>query len=139
MGAYPVSATVVWGHGETSDGTLIPVAETVAVVAARGRKRLIDSMIAFGALPLEVEAIPYTAMVSSANKCIEGVPGFGFVIARKDELASAKGRCHSRSLDLHAQWASMDQTAQWCYTHPPHLEAAFLPALDQPTAEGNDC
>src|SRR3546814_958496 len=69
-------------------------------------------MSAFGALPLEVEAIPYTAMVSSANKCIEGVPGFGFVIARKDELAAAKARCHSLSLDLHAQWAYMDRSEE---------------------------
>src|SRR3546814_14564619 len=82
-------------------------------------------MSAFGALPLEVEAIPYTAMVSSANKCIEGVPGFGFVIARKDELAAAKGRCHSLSLDLHAQWAYMDKTGQWRYTQPTHVVAAF--------------
>src|SRR3546814_12195289 len=88
-------------------------------------------MSAFGALPLEVEAIPYTAMVSSANKCIEGVPGFGFVIARKDELAAAKGRCHSLSLDLHAQWAYMDKTGQWRYTPPTHVVAAFLQALDE--------
>src|SRR3546814_19497427 len=93
-------------------------------------------MSAFGALPLEVEAIPYTAMVSSANKCIEGVPGFGFVIARKDELAAAKCRCHSLSLDLHAQWAYMDNTGQWRYTPPPHWVAAFLQALHEHAAEG---
>src|SRR3546814_1721756 len=88
--ADPAITHVVLVHCETSSGILNPVAEIAAVVAARGRKLLIDSMSAFGALPLEVEAIPYTAMVSSANKCIEGVPGFGFVIARKDEMAAAK-------------------------------------------------
>src|SRR3546814_18938489 len=87
--ADPAITHVVLVHCETSSGILNPVAEIAAVVAARGRKLLIDSMSAFGALPLEVEAIPYTAMVSSANKCIEGVPGFGFEIARKDELAAA--------------------------------------------------
>src|SRR3546814_11278356 len=74
--ADPAITHVVLVHCETSSGILNPVAEIAAVVAARGRKLLIDSMSAFGALPLAVEAIPYTAMVSSANKCIEGVPGF---------------------------------------------------------------
>src|SRR3546814_4407627 len=73
-------------------------------------------MSAFGALPLDVNEIPYTAMVSSANKCIEGVPGFGFVIAQKAELQGAKGRSHSLSLDLHAQWDYMEKTGQWRYT-----------------------
>src|SRR3546814_6816643 len=93
-------------------------------------------MSAFGALPLDVNEIPYTAMVSSANKCIEGVPGFGFVIARKAELQGAKGRSHSLSLDLHAQWDYMEKTVQWRYTPPTHVVAAFLQALDEHAAEG---
>jgi 2-aminoethylphosphonate-pyruvate transaminase len=75
-------------------------------------------------------------MVSSANKCIEGVPGFGFVIARKEELQGAQGRSHSLSLDLHAQWAYMEKTGQWRYTPPTHVVAAFLQALDEHAAEG---
>src|SRR3546814_17647659 len=75
-------------------------------------------------------------MVSSANKCIEGVPGFGFVIARKAELQGAKGRSHSLSLDLHAQWDYMEKTGQLRYTPPTHVVAAFLQALDEHAAEG---
>ena len=101
-----------------------------------GRKLLIDSMSAFGALPLDVADIPFAAMVSSANKCIEGVPGFGFVIARKDELEAAKGVSHSLSLDLHDQWTSMNKTQQWRFTPPTHVLAAFLKALDLHRDEG---
>ncbi|HMA16038.1 MAG TPA: 2-aminoethylphosphonate--pyruvate transaminase [Kiloniellaceae bacterium] len=136
LDADPAITHVVLVHCETSSGILNPVAEIAQVVAARGRKLLIDSMSAFGALPLEVGEIPYTAMVSSANKCIEGVPGFGFVIARRDELAAAKGRSHSLSLDLHAQWAYMEKTGQWRYTPPTHVVAAFLQALAEHAAEG---
>jgi 2-aminoethylphosphonate-pyruvate transaminase len=132
----PAIGHVVLVHCETSSGILNPVAEIAQVVAAKGRKLLIDSMSAFGALPLDVREIPYTAMVSSANKCIEGVPGFGFVIARKDELEAAKGRSHSLSLDLQAQWAYMEKTGQWRYTPPTHVVAAFLQALDEHAAEG---
>ena len=134
--ADPAITHVVLVHCETSSGILNPVAEIAQVVAARGKKLLIDSMSAFGALPLDVREIPYTAMVSSANKCIEGVPGFGFVVAQKAELEAAKGRSHSLSLDLHAQWANMEKTGQWRYTPPTHVVAAFLQALAEHEAEG---
>src|SRR5690606_26390383 len=93
-------------HCETSSGILNPLAEISDAVHSRGRKLLVDSMSAFGAVPLDVGLVPYEAMVSSANKCIEGVPGFGFVIAKKTALEAARGNSHSLSLDVHAQWAT---------------------------------
>ena len=89
LDADPAITHVVVVHCETSSGILNPVAEIAEAVQAKGRKLLIDSMSAFGAIPLDVNEIRYEAMVSSANKCIEGVPGFGFIIARKSELERA--------------------------------------------------
>jgi 2-aminoethylphosphonate-pyruvate transaminase len=123
-------------HCETSSGILNPVEELADAAHAAGRKVLIDSMSAFGAVPLDVSRVKYAAMVSSANKCIEGVPGFGFVIARKEEIAAAEGNSHSLSLDVHAQWATMEKTGQWRFTPPTHIVAAFLAALDHHAAEG---
>jgi 2-aminoethylphosphonate-pyruvate transaminase len=97
---------------------------------------LIDSMSAFGAIDLQPDRIPFEAMVSSANKCIEGVPGFGFVLARRDALEASRGNAHSLSLDLHAQWAAMEKTGQWRYTPPTHVVAAFIEALRIHQAEG---
>lgn len=127
---------VVAIHCETSSGILNPVAEISQAVYERGRKLLIDSMSAFGAIPLAVDDIRYEAIVSSANKCIEGVPGFGFIIARRSELEAAKGRSHSLSLDVHAQWATMNKTGQWRFTPPTHVVAAFMEALRQHAEEG---
>ncbi|WP_323780043.1 2-aminoethylphosphonate--pyruvate transaminase [Leisingera sp.] len=123
-------------HCETSSGILNPVEELAEAAHAAGRKVLVDSMSAFGAVPLDASRVKYTAMVSSANKCIEGVPGFGFVIARKDEIEAAKGNSHSLSLDVHAQWATMEKTGQWRFTPPTHVVAAFLKALDAHHEEG---
>ena len=134
--ADPDITHVVVVHCETSSGILNPMAEISEAVYAQGRKLLIDSMSAFGAIPLDINEIRYEAMVSSANKCIEGVPGFGFVIARKDELEAAKGRSHSLSLDIHAQWAHMNKTGQWRFTPPTHVVVAFLEALKAHKAEG---
>jgi 2-aminoethylphosphonate-pyruvate transaminase len=136
LDADPAITHVIVIHCETSSGILNPVAEISEAVYAKGRKLLVDSMSAFGAIPLDVNEIRYEAMVSSANKCIEGVPGFGFVIARKSELEAAKGRSHSLSLDVHAQWANMNKTGQWRFTPPTHVVAAFLEALKLHEAEG---
>lgn len=123
-------------HCETSSGILNPIEEIAAATRAASRALLIDSMSAFGALPLHPADLGCTAFVSSANKCIEGVPGFGFVIVRKKELAVAKGNAHSLALDVHAQWAAMEGSGQWRFTPPTHAVAAFIEALNQHAAEG---
>lgn len=132
----PAITHVLAIHCETSSGILNPVEEIAEATQKAGRKLLIDSMSAFGTLPLDPVKLNCTAFVSSANKCIEGVPGFGFVIARKDEIEASKGNSHSLSLDVHAQWATMEKTGQWRFTPPTHVVAAFLKALDLHEAEG---
>ncbi|MCA1298158.1 2-aminoethylphosphonate--pyruvate transaminase [Stappia indica] len=134
--ADPAITHVIVVHCETSSGILNPVREIADTVAAHGRKLLVDSMSAFGAVPLEVGEIAFEAMVSSANKCIEGVPGFGFVIARRSALEEAKGVSSSLSLDVHAQWVHMEKTGQWRFTPPTHVVAAFIEALRQHREEG---
>ncbi|NRP21208.1 2-aminoethylphosphonate--pyruvate transaminase [Ensifer adhaerens] len=136
LNADPDITHVIVVHCETSSGILNPLKEISDVVYASGRKLLVDSMSAFGAVPAGIADLRYEAIVSSANKCIEGVPGFGFVIARKSELEAAKGRSHSLSLDVHAQWETMNKTGQWRFTPPTHVVAAFLEALRLHREEG---
>ncbi|MFP7672293.1 2-aminoethylphosphonate--pyruvate transaminase [Marivita sp. S0852] len=132
----PAISHVLAIHCETSSGILNPIEDIAAATRAAGRTLLIDSMSAFGALPLNPKALGCAAFVSSANKCIEGVPGFGFVIARIDDIKAAKGNSHSLSLDVHAQWATMEKTGQWRFTPPTHTIAAFMHALELHAAEG---
>ncbi|WP_321964712.1 2-aminoethylphosphonate--pyruvate transaminase [Paraburkholderia sp. J7] len=134
--ANPDITHVVVVHCETSSGILNPIEEIAAVTARQGRRLLIDSMSAFGAVPLDVRTLPCDAFVSSANKCIEGVPGFGFVIAKKEVLSSAKGVSHSLALDIYDQWDVMNRTGQWRFTPPTHAVAAFIEALRLHALEG---
>jgi 2-aminoethylphosphonate-pyruvate transaminase len=136
LDADPSITHVVAVHCETSSGILNPIEEIAAATAKAGRKLLIDSMSAFGAVPLDVRHLQCEAFVSSANKCIEGVPGFGFVIARKSALREAKGRSHSLSLDVYDQWDVMNRTGQWRFTPPTHTVAAFIEALRLHAIEG---
>ncbi len=121
---------------ETSTGILNPLAEIAEVVARAGRRLIIDAMSALGALPLSAQEIAFDAVIASSNKCLEGVPGMGFVLARRERLQQAMGNAHSLSLDLHDQWTYMQKTGQWRYTPPTHVVAALQAALDQYDAEG---
>jgi 2-aminoethylphosphonate-pyruvate transaminase len=121
---------------ETSTGILNPLQEIADVVAQCGRKLIVDAMSAFGALPLKAADTPFEAVIASSNKCLEGVPGMGFVLVRTAALEQAEGRSPSLSLDLHDQWRYMQKTGQWRYTPPTHVLAAFDAALDQYDEEG---
>ncbi|MGI4858724.1 MAG: 2-aminoethylphosphonate--pyruvate transaminase [Janthinobacterium lividum] len=136
LDADPAITHVVAVHCETSSGILNPLAEIADATARRGRKLLIDAMSTFGAVPLDLRTLHCEAFVSSANKCLEGVPGFGFVLARKTTLHAAAGQSHSLSLDLHDQWRVMNRTGQWRFTPPTHAVAAFLTALELHAREG---
>ena len=123
-------------HCETTSGILNPI-EAVAEVAAEHRKALIiDAMSAFGALPLDAREIPFAAVVASSNKCLQGVPGMGFALIRRDVLEGCKGNAHSLSLDLFDQWQGFEKNGQWRFTPPTQVIAAFVRALDEHAAEG---
>ena len=134
--ADPSITHVVAIHCETSSGILNPIAELADATSSAGCELLVDSMSAFGAIPIDPESVPFEAMVSSSNKCLEGVPGFGFVIARSEALAGSAGNCHSLSLDAQAQLAGFNGNGQWRFTPPTHVVAAFLEALRQHEREG---
>ncbi len=123
-------------HCETTSGILNPISEIAACVKKHERSLLIDSMSAFGALPLDAATVPFDAVVASSNKCIEGVPGIGFAVFRKTALEQCKGNCHSLSLDLYDQWQGLEGNGQWRFTPPTHVLAAFDQALKEHEEEG---
>ncbi len=123
-------------HCETSAGILNPLREIADVVASRGRRLIVDAMSSYGAIPIDARSVPFDALVAASGKCLEGVPGMGFVIARRSELLAAAGNCHSLALDLTDQWVYMQKTGQWRYTPPTHVMAALRVAIDQFLAEG---
>jgi 2-aminoethylphosphonate-pyruvate transaminase len=123
-------------HCETTSGIVNPLSEIARAVKSRGRILMVDAMSSFGALPVDMGAEKIDVLVSSSNKCIEGVPGFGYAICRRDLLVASAGRCHSVALDLHAQWTALEQTGQFRFTPPTHTLVAFAQALQELAAEG---
>jgi len=123
-------------HCETGTGILNPLPEIAAVVAAHGRRLIIDAMSSFGVMPIDVHELPFEALIAASGKCLEGVPGMGLVIAERAALEQSAGNCHSLAMDLHDQWRYMHKTGQWRFTPPTHVVAALRCALDQYAQEG---
>ena len=121
---------------ETTSGILNPIQSIAELAKEKNISLFIDSMSAFGALPLDINETYFDAVAASSNKCLEGVPGVGFILVRKSVLQNSKNNSHSLSLDLYDQWESMEKNAQWRFTPPTHVLAAFNQALIEHLKEG---
>jgi 2-aminoethylphosphonate-pyruvate transaminase len=123
-------------HCETTSGIVNPLRELARVVKQSGRVLMVDAMSSFGALDLNMIRDNIDVMVSSSNKCIEGIPGFSYVLLKKDLLLASKGESHSVVLDLYEQWKGLEATGQFRFTPPTHALVAFHQALHELKEEG---
>jgi 2-aminoethylphosphonate-pyruvate transaminase len=123
-------------HCETTSGILNPLSKVAEVVARHNRSLLIDSMSAFGALPVDAREIHFDALMASSNKCLEGAPGVGFAVIRQSALEKCEGNSHSLSLDVYDQWRGLEGNGQWRFTPPTHVLAALDVAIAEHAAEG---
>ena len=123
-------------HGETTSGILNDVEAVGRVVKAAGKTFLVDAMSTFGGVDIPVGELGIDFIVSSANKCIQGVPGFSFIICRHDSLAACEGKARSLSLDLYDQWKTMEKDGKWRFTSLTHTVLAFAKALEELDEEG---
>lgn len=127
---------IVMVHCETTTGILNPIEMISNLSEEYGKTLIIDAMSSFGGIEINVPELGIDYLISSANKCIQGVPGFGFVIAKLEKLRACEGNARSLSLDLFDQWKEMDQDGKWRYTSPTHVVAAFSKAIDELVEEG---
>ena len=123
-------------HCETTTGLMNPIEEIGRAARERGLVFIVDAMSRFGGSPLNAEEACIDFLVSSANKCIEGVPGFSYVLARRKTLAAAEGSARTLTLDIAAQLKGLDRNGQFRFTPPTHVILAFQQALDELEAEG---
>jgi 2-aminoethylphosphonate-pyruvate transaminase len=123
-------------HCETTSGIVNPLPELAAAVKDGGRVLMVDAMSSFGALELNMVRDKIDVMVSSSNKCIEGIPGFSYVLVKRDLLVASEGQSHSVVLDLFDQWNGLEANGQFRFTPPTHALVAFRQALRELETEG---
>ncbi|KAF4660389.1 hypothetical protein FOL47_007183 [Perkinsus chesapeaki] len=97
---------------------------------------IVDAMSSMGAYDMRMKEWNVSYAISSANKCIEGVPGFCFALCKRSSLLASEGNARSFCLDLYAQWKGLETTGQFRFTPPTHVILAFNEALKEWTAEG---
>ena len=134
--ADPSISHVGFIHCETGTGVLNPLQAVSDVCVRHGKGLIVDAMSSFGALLIDTREVTFDALIAASGKCLEGVPGMGFVLLRRAVLAGCEGRSQSLSMDLFDQHAYMEKTGQWRFTPPTHVMAALLEALRQFDEEG---
>ena len=136
--AYPEITHIHMVHHETTAGTLNPVYDIGKAIRVHNPDVCfsVDAMSSYGGIPLDVAGSEIDFLISSANKCMESVPGFSYVIARRESLERARGNSRTMSLDLVAQWDVLEHTGQFRFTPPTHTIVAFNRAIDLLIEEG---
>ncbi|ULQ52026.1 2-aminoethylphosphonate--pyruvate transaminase [Flavihumibacter fluvii] len=134
--AHPEITHVACIHSETTTGVFNPIGAIGAVCEQYNKVFIVDAMSSFGGVEMDIDALKIDYLVSSSNKCIEGVPGFAFVICKKAQLEKCKGQGRSLSLDLYDQWAGLEANGQFRFTPPTLSLLAFRQAMKELQAEG---
>ena len=134
--ADPSITHVVMIHCETGAGVLNPLQAVADVCLAHGKGLIVDAMSSFAALEIDARKVRFDALIAASGKCLEGVPGMGFVFIRKDILPQCEGNNTSLAMDLFDQHAYMEKTGQWRFTPPTHVLVALSEAIAQFEEEG---
>lgn len=124
-------------HSETTSGILNPIEKIGELVKEFNKIYIVDAMSSFGGIEIDIEEVKADFLISSSNKCIQGVPGFSFIICKRDILETCSGQVRSLSLDLYSQWKVMEENnGKWRFTSPTHTVRAFYQALLELEKEG---
>ena len=128
-------STVFMVHSETTSGLINPI-EPVGMVAKNYNcDYIVDAMSSFGGIPISFDNAGIDVLVTSANKCIQGVPGFGVVVIKKSLLGQCENRARSLSLDLFDQEKGLTANGQFRFTPPTHT-ICISKALNELKEEG---
>ena len=134
--ADPSITHVIMIHCETGAGVLNPLQPVADICAAHDKGLIVDAMSSFGALDIDARSMRFDALIAASGKCLEGVPGMGFVFIRKAILDACAGQSQSLAMDLYDQYVYMEKTTQWRFTPPTHVVVALHEAIAQFESEG---
>lgn len=133
---HPEITHIAMVHSETTTGILNDIASIGEFAYQQGKAFIVDAMSSFGGIDIDLKTNHIDFLISSANKCIQGVPGFSFILCDRKKLMDSYGKARSLSLDLYDQWKQMEIDGKWRFTSPTHVVLAFHEALKELQEEG---
>lgn len=125
-------------HHETTTGMLNPVQEVCDLAHRHGVEVIVDSMSSYAGIPIDIRKWNAGFVVSSSNKCIQGMPGMVFVIFKKSLLDSLKKQRRSFYFDIYSQYTGFEKTGQMQFTPPVQVAYALRQAIDEYFVEGEE-
>lgn len=135
--AHPEVTHFAMVHCETTTGILNPIETIIPALTDNGIITLVDAMSSFGGVPIDLAQLQVDYLITSSNKCVQGVPGFSVVLAKKNTLQATKDNARSLVLDLYAQYQTFEEhDGKWRFTSPTHVVYAFAEALRELEQEG---
>ena len=123
-------------HCETSSGLLNPIAEIGEICARYNKSFIVDSMSSFGAYDLNIKELNISYLISCSYKCMEGIPGFSYVLLKRSSLDQCQSQGRSLSLDLYDQWVGLNTSLDYRFAPSVHAFLAFHEALKDLENEG---
>ena len=132
----PVITHVAVVHNETTTGMVNSIDEIGKIVKNHNKIYFVDAMSSFGAFQMPMDELQIDWLACTANKNVEGVPGFAFVVVKKDVLLECKGNARSMVLDVFDQWQGFEKNGQFRFSPPTHSILAFKTACEELDAEG---
>lgn len=118
-------------HHETTTGMLNPVQGICDLAYRHGIEVIVDCMSSYAGIPIDIKKWNAAYVISSSNKCIQGMPGLVFVIFKKDLLEKIKDTKRSFYFDLYSQYTGFEKTGQMQFTPPVQVAYALRKAIDE--------
>ncbi|MFA5142287.1 MAG: 2-aminoethylphosphonate--pyruvate transaminase [Candidatus Woesearchaeota archaeon] len=123
-------------HHETTTGLLNPFEQIVSLAKSRGLDVIADTVSSYAGVPIDLSAVPADFIVSTSNKCIQGMAGITFVIGRKDKIEQSKFIKRALYVNLYEQYLYMDKQNQFRFTPPVQTLYALKQAIIEFFKEG---
>ncbi|MBG55838.1 MAG: 2-aminoethylphosphonate--pyruvate transaminase [Deltaproteobacteria bacterium] len=119
-------------HHETTTGMLNPLTEMLELCKKYELDSIVDAMSSYAGLPIDLQKQPIDYLISSSNKCIQGMAGISFVIANKEKLKLTSNlQVRNLYLNLWGNHIHIEQTGQFQFTPPVQIVYSLNQSLDE--------
>jgi|TARA_B100000315_G_scaffold40571_1_gene35417 2-aminoethylphosphonate aminotransferase len=125
-------------HHETTSGILNSIENFSELGKNYGHTLILDAISSYAGISIDLKKTPIDFLMSTSNKCIQGMAGLAFSICKKSELKHLKD-IPNRSfyLSLYDQYNYMEKTGQMRFTPPVQTIYALRQAIDEYFDEGS--
>lgn len=124
-------------HHETTTGVLNPIKEISKIAKEHNCIVIADTISSFAGVDFSIKDYNIDFIMSTSNKCIQGMPGISFVICKKSELEKTRDYPpRSFYFNLYRQYEYFEKTGQMRFTPPVQVLYALKQAIIEFFEEG---